>query len=109
VTLHVLALLGAGVAVISGKLAEGDLAIASPEISALVKEHSDWAFFTSVAFIGVLLLRLESAWRDKDSLETRPQRLRIVALVTAIGALWLLYETAGRGASLVYTHGVAVN
>ena len=109
VILHVLALLGAVAAVITGKLAQSDLGIASIEINALVGEHSDWAFFTLVAFIAVLLLRLESAWRDKSRLETRPQRLRIVALAAAMGALWLLYGTAGRGASLVYTHGVAVN
>jgi uncharacterized membrane protein len=106
VSLHVLAVVGAGAAAITGKLAEGKLNIASLETKALVGEHSDWAFFTLVAFVAVMLIRVEALWRKHS--EARRRRLRYLALLVAAGALWLLYQTAGRGASLVYLYGVAV-
>jgi uncharacterized membrane protein len=106
VTLHILAVVGAGAAAITGKLAEGKLNIASPETKALVGEHSDWAFFTLVAFVAVMLIRFEALWRKHS--EARRRRLRYLALIVSAGALWLLYQTARRGASLVYLYGVAV-
>lgn len=109
VALQALAVAGAGAAAITGKLAEGSLSIESPEVAALVGEHGDRAFFALIVFIAVLLLRFESLWRDKNSPEIRASWPRYLAMAISITGLLLLYETAARGAFLVYHYGVAVH
>lgn len=108
VTLHALSVLGAGLAIWTGKLAAGEVGTVPSNVEALIGEHSDRAFFTLIGFIGVLLLRFESFWRDRAEPEISFQQIRLVALVVEIGVVWLLVETARRGGMLVYQYGVGV-
>ena len=108
VTLHVLAVLGAGLAIWTGKMAASELGTVQPEVAVLIGEHSDRAFFTLIGFIGVLLLRFESFWRDRAESEISLEQIRVIALAVEIGVVWLLVETARRGGMLVYEYGVGV-
>jgi uncharacterized membrane protein len=108
VNLHVLSVLGAGVAIWTGNLAAGDVSTVGPEVEALIGEHSDWAFFTLIGFVGVVLLRFESFWRDRAEPEISLRKIRLVAFIVEIGVVWLLVETARRGGALVYQYGVGV-
>ena len=108
VALYGLGILGAGAAVVAGKLAAVQVEGVSTEVEQLIANHGDWAFATIVAFIGIAILRVEVAWRDRQKLVLSLSRLRLLAFVLALGGQWLLFETADRGAGLVYRHGVAV-
>ena len=108
VSLYGLGVLGAGAAVWAGKHAAAQVGPVSPEIERLIADHGDWAFLTVIAFVGTTLLRFEVAWRDRQEPSLRRGRLRLMALVLAIGGQWVLLQTADRGARLVYRHGVAV-
>jgi uncharacterized membrane protein len=110
------ALLGLGVSALSsfatawsGKLAADSL---TPSLdgatAAAVASHGDWAFATVVLFFVVALLRIEAAWRDRDSSSPRLNRARLLALPLALVAEGCLLATAGRGGELVYRHGVGV-
>jgi uncharacterized membrane protein len=107
-SLYGLGVLGAGAAIWAGKLAANQVGAASAEVERLMNDHSDWAFLTLIVFIGITLLRFEVAWRDRQEPALRLSRIRLIALVLAIGGQWVLAETADRGARLVYKHGVAV-
>jgi len=109
VTLFGLSVLGAGLAIWTGKLTAGDVGTVQPEVEALIGEHGDRAFFTLIGFIAVLLLRFESYWRDRAEPEISLRQIRLVALVVETGVIWLLYETARRGGMLVYQYGVGVD
>ena len=108
VSLYGLGVLGAGAAVWAGKHAAAQVGPVSPEIERLIADHGDWAFLTVIVFVGTTLLRFEVAWRDRQEPSLRRGRLRLMALVLAIGGQWVLLQTADRGARLVYRHGVAV-
>ena len=108
VSLYGLGLLGAGVAAWAGKLAADQVERVPSEVEQLIANHGDWAFATIVAFIGVAMLRFEVAWRDRQQPTLSRSRLRFIALAFAVSGQWLLFETADRGARLVYRHGVAV-
>lgn len=108
VALYGLGMLGAGAAVVAGKLAAVQAEGVSSEVEQLIANHGDWAFATIVAFIGIAILRVEVAWRDRQKPVLSRSRLRLIALTLAVGGQWLLFETTGRGGELVYRHGVAV-
>jgi uncharacterized membrane protein len=107
-TLHILGFFTAGAAVIAGKLAQNSLGSLSPEINALVEKHSEWAFLALVAFFLLAGLRFDTAWRDRERSEIQLHHRRFQALVLAALTLWVVFQTATRGASLVFDHGVAV-
>src|SRR5262245_13815688 len=71
---------------------------------ALVKTHWEWAFRTVLYFAGLAAVRVALL------VTCSPLRTRTLAALVAGGVLglWLLYETANRGAELVYGHGVGV-
>ncbi len=108
VSLYGLGLLGAGAAAWAGKLAADQVGRVPSEVEQLIANHGDWAFATIVAFIGIAMLRFEVAWRDRQEPILSRSRLRLIALALAVFGQWLLFETADRGARLVYRHGVAV-
>ncbi len=108
VSLYGLGVLGAGAAIWAGQHAAARVGPVSSAIERLIADHSDWAFFTVIVFVGITLLRFEVAWRDRQQPSLRRGRLRLMALVLAIGGQWVLLQTADRGAGLVYRHGVAV-
>ncbi len=108
IALYGLGILGAGAAVTAGKFAAEQYVSVSGEVKLLIGEHSDWAFFVLIAFIGLALLRFEILWRDRKEPVLRVTRLRLLALIIAVGGQWLLLETGSRGAALVYRHGVGV-
>lgn len=107
VTFYFLSAIGAGAAIGTGTLAARSVPL-TENLQAVVGQHGEWAFFTFVAFVLVALLRLEATWRDRGRSEIRLSRVRSVALVASAIASWLLYETAERGASLVFRYGIAV-
>jgi uncharacterized membrane protein len=108
VSLYGLAALGASVAIWAGKAAASQLGPVNADVEHLVGEHSDWAFLTLLVIVGITLLRFDVAWRDRKEPVLRLTRVRLLALVLALGGQWVLAETADRGARLVYQHGVAV-
>lgn len=109
VMLYALAALGSGAAAISGKLAADGLVPALSEDTAIaVSAHADWAFASVLLLFGVAGLRLESMMRDREASRPRRSRVRMLALVLAVGAQWVLVRTADRGGGLVYRHGVGV-
>ncbi len=108
VAVYGLGILGAGAAVAAGKLAAEQYLSLSAEVKGSIDEHGDWAFFTIVVFIGLALLRFEILWRDRKEPMLRVTRLRLLALILAVGGQWLLLETGERGAALVYRHRVGV-
>jgi len=71
---------------------------------ALVKAHWNWAFGTTLYFAGLVTGRLTML------LTWSPPGARIMATLAVAGllGLGLLYETAVRGAELVFEHGVGV-
>ena len=109
VTLHGLSVLGAGLAIWTGKLAAGEVGNVPPEVETSIGEHSDRAFFALIGFIGVFLLRFESFWRDRAESKVSLPPIRLVALFVEIAVVWLLVETAHRGGLLVYQYGVGVS
>jgi uncharacterized membrane protein len=93
----------------SGKLASDALTPGLEEAAAAaVASHSDWAFATVVLFFAVALLRIEAAWRDRESPKPRLNGARLVAVPLALVAEGCLLATAGRGGELVYRHGIGV-
>lgn len=94
---------------LSGKLASDALTPGLDEATAaLVANHGDWAFATVVLFFLVAILRVEAAWRDRESPAPRINRARLLALPVALAAEACLLTTAGRGGELVFRHGVGV-
>ena len=71
---------------------------------ALIKTHWDWAFWTLWYFAGLAAARVVLL------VTCSPLRTRTLAALVGGGLLGLvlLYETADRGAELVYRHGVGV-
>jgi len=108
VALYGLGILGAGAAVAAGKFAADQYLSVSSEAKTSIDEHGDWAFFLLIVFIGLALLRFEVLWRARQEPVLRVTRLRLLALILAVGGQWLLLETGKRGAALVYRHGVGV-
>ena len=109
VILYFLALLAAGAAAFTGKLASQSFESLPVESEKLVGEHGDWAFFTLVAFFAVAILRWETYWRDRGKPGPGSRKMRLLALVAALAALVLLYRTIELGGTLVYGHGVGVS
>lgn len=87
VIVYLLAVAGAGLAVGSGRLALLEERPLSKEIEVLAGEHSEWAFFTLVAFVIVFLLRFESAWRDRKQSRIRLHNVRLLAFAAAAVSL----------------------
>jgi uncharacterized membrane protein len=109
VSLYVLGVLCAGGAALTGKLGANNIGAVSAEVELLIGDHSDWAFLTLITFLAVTLIRFEVAWRDRKNDEVRLSRIRMVALGAALVGQWVLFQTADRGAALVYQHGVGVS
>ena len=70
----------------------------------LVKAHGDWAFWTVCYFAALALLRLVVLVVGR----TTGPRVTAALVVAGLVGLGLLFETADRGAELVYRHGVGV-
>ena len=108
VSLYGLGVLGAGSSRLGGEACRRPGGAGPFGGRATDREPRDWAFATIVAFIGIAMLRFEVAWRDRQQPILSRSRLRFIALALAVSGQWLLFETADRGARLVYRHGVAV-
>ena len=96
---------GAALAVIvyfTGRAAADGLVIPA-EINSLVNEHADWAFRTTWFFVFFASLRLAVSY----ILQPKPAAMVGVFVLALVGIV-LLYETAERGAGLVFQHGLAV-
>jgi uncharacterized membrane protein len=106
--LHGLAVLGAGVAVTTGKIAQASLGSLPDLEQMMVQQHSEWAFFALLATVVVFLLRIETVWRDRENEAMGLHKMRVLSIVVAFITLVLLFITAHRGASLVYDLGIAV-
>lgn len=106
--LYTLGALGAGAAYLAGRQAADSVGRVSPAAEVLMTQHSDWAFYTLLAFAGIATLRIGIAWWGRSQTVIRVHRLRLLVLLAAVGGQWLLFETADRGGALVYRHGVAV-
>lgn len=76
--------------------------------SLLVGEHSDWAFFTVVAFFVVSALRFDTFWRDRKKSVLDLHRQRLLSFGAGLVALAILWMTADRGSALVFQHGLGV-
>lgn len=74
-----------------------------------IAEHSDMAHYALYAFAFVLLVRLVLTWRDRSEERLRARGVRAGALVVALVGFYFLFETAERGAALVYGHGLGVS
>ena len=71
----------------------------------IVQQHWNWALATTISVAIVALVRLWTRFRRQ-----RPDRATRTALVVAaLVALVCLFQTAERGARLVYEHGVGVS
>ena len=106
--LFLLGALGAWGALLSGEEAEEGLHGLSAEVGELIEEHEGWGKRTLIAAAVLALLRLGVAWRDRNEALPRLVGARAALVLAAAGSLWVLFETADRGAALVYSHGVAV-
>ena len=71
---------------------------------ALVLDHWNWALATTICFSGVAAVRLVFMYR-----RTNPSFWARTALTAvAVAGMLLLFQTAERGARLVYEYGVGV-
>jgi uncharacterized membrane protein len=98
--------LGAGTALaafLTGQAASDSVALPASAITA-VNAHADWALWTVWVFGGYALVRLAGAfWRGSERLT-----VHLPLALAGLGALFLVQQTAERGAQLVYLHGVGV-
>lgn len=109
VLLYVTAALTSGAAALTGKLAADAMASEIPApVDEAIALHGDWAFFSVVLLFVVAALRFDASWRDRMDRAPKLHRVRLVALVIALGAQWVLVHTAARGGELVYHYGVGV-
>lgn len=108
ISLYALALLAAGSAIWAGRRAAHQLGPLAADVEHLLGEHGDWAFLTLLLAVGITVLRIDVAWRDRNEARLRVTRARLLALALALGLQFVVAETADRGARLVYQHGVAV-
>jgi uncharacterized membrane protein len=69
----------------------------------IVMEHWNWALATTSYFAAIALVRLALTRR-----RAVPASARASAAAAGFVGLWLLVNTADRGARLVYEHGVGV-
>ena len=75
---------------------------------AAVGEHSDWAFLTTVLFVGLTVYRLDARARRparSPSQDLLRSRLGLLAAALVLACLW---QTASRGGHLVYRLGLGV-
>ena len=96
---------GAAVAVVvyfTGRAAADGLVIPA-DINPLVNEHADWAFRTTWFFVFFASVRLAVSY----ILQPKPMAM-VGVFVLALVGIGLLYETAERGAGLVFQHGLGV-
>ena len=71
---------------------------------ALVLDHWNWALATTICFTGVAAVRLVFMYR-----RTNPSSwIRTALTAVAVAGMLLLFQTAERGARLVYEYGVGV-
>ncbi|MCP4200739.1 MAG: hypothetical protein GY769_02240 [bacterium] len=80
-------------------------AVIEPEIA----EHSDMAHYALYVFAFVLAVRLVLVLRDRSSDRMRSRGVRLGVLLVAAVGLFLLFETAEHGGSLVYEYGLGVS
>ncbi|TDI39886.1 MAG: hypothetical protein E2P02_17735 [Acidobacteria bacterium] len=109
VLIYVLAALGSGVTVVSGKLAENTMTgRLDAAVSELVAVHGEWAFGSVLGLFLTACLRFDLSWRDRAESFPRPNGRRYAALAIAFITVFVLLQTAGRGGELVYRYGVGV-
>jgi uncharacterized membrane protein len=91
----------------SGGQAEDLAGIADPKIEEAIEDHEEWAERTTIAAIGVAVLRLGLA--VVTARRGRPL-VAVHAAIVAIGLVpvGLITVTADKGGALVYRHGVGV-
>lgn len=101
--LYVAAAAGALAAYLTGDAAEETVEVAGAAVGAL-NAHADWAGYT-VWVLGLYgLLRLgAAAWDRRNRLA-----LHLPLAVIGLGAVFLVWQTAERGARLVFEYGVGV-
>jgi uncharacterized membrane protein len=72
---------------------------------AAIKVHWDWAFRAVSFFAVTTALRLLLLWWQRPA--PKPAALGVLALAGLVG-VFLIVETADRGAQLVYKHSVGI-
>lgn len=106
--LYITGALGALAAFLTGRQAADAMGPLSVPVQQLVNSHADWAERTLWLFAILALARAVLAMRDRRSAAATWLPVRIGVLVVAIAGAAVLAQTADRGGSLVYGHGVAV-
>lgn len=103
VTVYVLGVMGALASFFTGRDA-GDSILLSADANPFLTDHADWAL-RLVWFFGIYaLIRIVELWRY----ETPRAALWWPLTIIGAGGLFLVQETAERGARLVYEQGVGV-
>ena len=82
----------------------GDTVLLPAMATALVDEHSDWAFRTTWFFAFFASIRLALSFIVQAS----SHAVTGAAFVAGLAGLYMLFETAERGGRLVFEHGVGV-
>ena len=93
----------AGVAYVAGR--EAAATVFMPGMAhAIMVEHWNWALATTMTFAGLAVVRLWVRFGYRQA----PRGLRIAIAAIALAGLAALFETAERGARLVFEQGVGV-
>lgn len=99
--LYVTGALFTGITYYSGTVA-ADSVFLPTEAQSVLNEHSDWAVYLLWFFILYSLLRVAFHWLGLFQKKT----FKIIALITVLPGLFLVYETAEYGGKMVFGYGV---
>ncbi len=107
-TLYGLAAAGAVAAFLAGRQAADSLGAISIEAEVVLADHADLALWTTITLVIAAVLRTGASFLAAKNPENRMGVLRVLALMTLVGASLLVGQTADLGGALVFRHGVAV-
>ncbi|MBO6586819.1 MAG: hypothetical protein JJ953_11990 [Gracilimonas sp.] len=99
--LYVAGTLFAGITYYSGTLA-ADSVFLPTEAQSVLSEHADWAEYLLWFFVIYTLLRIAFHWFDLFEKKS----FKIIALITALPGLFMVFETAEYGGKMVYGYRV---
>lgn len=98
--LYVAGALFAGFTYYSGTLA-ADSVFLPTEAQSVLSEHADWAEYLLWFFVIYALLRIAFHWFDLFE----KNAFKIIAFITVLPGLFMVYETAEYGGKMVYGYG----
>ncbi|WP_421775572.1 DUF2231 domain-containing protein [Gracilimonas sp.] len=98
--LYLAGVLFAGVTYYSGTIA-ADTVFLPAEAQSVLSEHSDWAEYLLWFFVVYGLLRIAFHWFDLFEKKV----FKIIAFITVMPGLFMVYETAEYGGKMVYGYG----